>query len=118
MQEQPSKTVGTSLSFFQAKYQEQSTNKNLKSETGLASTFKSTSGWADGKYYCLYNNAVPGTVIKITNSVNEKYVFAKVLDAIPDIKQNSGMVICISNAAAKELGAAESSFNCSLKYSK
>ena len=103
---------------FKTVYESQSRNGEQVDEQGAAGIFKSTSGWADGKYYCLYNNAVPGTVIKITNSVNEKYVFAKVLDAIPDIKQNSGMVICISNAAAKELGAAESSFNCSLKYSK
>lgn len=103
---------------FKTVYESQSKNGEPVDQQGAAGIFKSTSGWTDGKYYCLYNNAVPGTVIKITNPVNEKYVFAKVLDAIPDIKQNNGLMICISAAAATELGAAESNFNCSLKYSK
>ncbi len=87
-------------------------------QQGIAGVFKSTSGWTDGKYYCLFNNITPGTIIKVTNPVNGKFVFAKVLDAIPDIKQNNGLIICISNAAATELGAAETNFNCSLNYSK
>ena len=87
-------------------------------EEGQAGVFKSTSGWTDGKYYCLHNSAPPGTIIKITNTANGKSVFAKVLDIIPDIKQNSGLLIRVSNAAANELGAGETNFNCSINYSK
>lgn len=103
---------------FKTLFESQNSSGEAINQQGAAGIFKSTSGWADGKYYCLCNNAVPGTIIKITNPANEKFVFAKVLDAIPDIKQNNGLIICISNAAATELGAAESNFNCSLKYSK
>jgi len=39
-----------------------------------------------------------------------------VLDLIPDLKQNSGIVIRISNAAASELGVAGTSFDCTLNY--
>jgi LysM repeat protein len=87
-------------------------------ETGTAGVFKSTSGWDDGKYYCLHNTAQPGTVIKVTNAANGKSIYAKVLDVIPDIKQNTGIIICISNAAADILGAGENKFDCSLNYSK
>jgi hypothetical protein len=45
-------------------------------------------------------------------------VYAKVLDAIPDIKQNSGLAIVISNAAAEELGAGENKFDCVVSYAK
>lgn len=86
---------------------------------GTTGVFKSTSGWTDKKYYCLHNSAVAGTILKITNPVNKKFVFAKVLDLMPDIKQNEGLFLLMSNAAAAELGAAEGiNFNCSINYAK
>jgi hypothetical protein len=81
--------------------------------------FKSTSGWHDGKYYCLHNMATPGTIVKITNNANGKSIYAKVLDIMPDIKQNNGLIICVSNAAADVLGVTENSkLDCTLNYSK
>jgi LysM repeat protein len=103
---------------FKTLFETQNSNGERVNQEGTAGIFKSTSGWTDGKYYCLYNTATPGTIIKITNTSNGKFVFAKVLDAMPDIKQNNGLVICVSNAAAKELGAGDSNFNCSVNYSK
>ncbi len=87
-----------------------------KNQSGVAGVFKSTSGWEDGKYYCLHNNANPGTIIKITNSSNNKSVYAKVLDVIPDLRQNEGMLIRISNAAADELGISTTTFDCQINY--
>ena len=87
-----------------------------KQESGTAGMFKSTSGWEDGKYYCLHNKAQAGTIIKVTNKANGRSVYAKVLDVIPDIKQNEGMVLRISNAAANELGAGIENFDCLINY--
>jgi LysM repeat protein len=87
-------------------------------ETGNAAVFKSSSGWDDGKYYCLHNTAVQGSIVKITNNTNGKIVYAKVLDVIPDIKQNAGIILRISNAAAAELGVGENQFDCTINYSK
>lgn len=87
-----------------------------KNQTGVAGVFKSTSGWEDGKYYCLHNTANPGTIIKITNSSNNKFIYAKVLDVIPDLRQNEGMLIRISNAAADELGVTNNTFDCQINY--
>ena len=101
---------------FKNMYQKQTSNKTVKEEAGEAGTFKSTSGWEDGKYYCLHNSAQPGTIIKITNPVNQRFVFAKVLDVIPDIKQNEGMIVRISNAAADELGVITDNFQCTLNF--
>ena len=100
---------------FKKIYDQQSGDKT--SSTGAGGTFKSTSGWQDGKYYCFNNDAAPGTVIKINNPASNKSVYAKVLDAIPEIKQNSGMMVIISNAAAEELGATEN-FNCEVSFTK
>jgi LysM repeat protein len=103
---------------FKSMYNDQVSNKKPENEIGLAAIFKTTSGWQDGKYYCFHNTASPGTIIKITNSASGKSIYAKVLDAIPDIKQNSGLLLRVSNAAAEELGEVESKFDCSITYFK
>jgi LysM repeat protein len=87
-------------------------------EAGAANVFKSSSGWSDGKYYCLHNNAQPGAILKITSNATGKTIYAKVLDVVPDIKQNNGLLIRISNAAAEELGVGENKFDCTISYSK
>ena len=104
--------------YFKNLYNQQTTEKPAVSKTGSAGVFKSTSGWQDGKYYCFNNEAAPGTVIKVTDNATGKSVYAKVLDAIPDIKQNSGLAVIISNAAAQELGVGENKFDCSFSYAK
>ena len=102
--------------FFKSLYNQQTNENAVKAEQGIAGVFKSTSGWEDGKYYCLHNSAPAGSVIKITNTSNQKSVYAKVLDLIPDLQQNNKLIIRISNAAAAELGAATTEFNCSLQF--
>ena len=101
---------------FKSAYNQQVGNKNPITDKGVAGVFKSTSGWDDGKYYCLHNKAQAGTIIKVTNKANGRSVYAKVLDVIPDIKQNEGMVLRISNAAANELGAGIENFDCLINY--
>lgn len=103
---------------FKDLYEEQHKGKLPVTENGLSGVFKSTSGWQDGKYYCFHNSAQPGTVFKITNSANNKTVYAKVLDLIPDISQNSGLILLISNSAAEELGISDSRFDCTISYYK
>ncbi len=99
---------------FKALYQ----SKNEITEEGDAGVFKSTSGWEDGKYYCLHNSAQPQTIIKITSNATGKTIYAKVMDVMPDIKQNKGKIILISNAAAHQLGITENKFSCTISYSK
>ncbi|MEP6617353.1 MAG: LysM peptidoglycan-binding domain-containing protein [Ginsengibacter sp.] len=122
MKEKETKAVGQAIDFkggsFKNLYNEQVNHKKAENEAGTAAVFKTTSGWQDGKYYCFHNTASPGTIIKVTNGANGKTVYAKVLDAIPDIKQNSGLMLRISNAAAEELGAGENKFDCSITYFK
>jgi LysM repeat protein len=102
---------------FKAAYNQQVGNKNVITDKGVAGVFKSTSGWDDGKYYCLHNSAPAGSYIKITNTANNRAVYAKVLDLIPDLKQNEGIIVRISNAAATELGTnGTTNFDCTLQY--
>jgi len=53
-----------------SEFEKQVKSKKIVAESGEAATFKSTSGWQDGKYYCLHNGSTPGTIIKITNNTN------------------------------------------------
>lgn len=103
---------------FKKLYDDQSSGKLPVAESGVSGVFKSTSGWRDGKYYCFHNTAPAGTILKITNTINGKSVYAKVLDLIPDINQNAGLILHLSNSAAEELGVSSTKFDCSITYSK
>ena len=99
---------------FKVAYERQNIqNPELDSATAMGSIFKSTSGWQDGKYYCFNNESAPGSILRIMNKESGKIIYAKVLDVIPDIKQNAGLQIIISNAAAEELGVGEK-FECAI----
>ena len=87
-----------------------------KSASGVAGTFKSTSGWQDGKYYALMNNAPVGTIVKVTLSSTNKSVYAKILGQLPDMKESAGLTIRISNAAASELGGGDGKMSVEVSY--
>lgn len=107
--------------FFKNLYKQQAlSNSAFRSEMGAASIFKSTSGWQDAKYYALMNNISPGTVVRITNPANSRIIFAKVLGELPPGKENDGLLIRISNAAAAELKVNEKDpkFSAEVSYAK
>jgi len=109
---------GSDGGYFKNLYNQQSANKSIVDKNGQAGVFKSTSGWHDGKYYCFNNDAAIGAVLKITNAATGKSVYAKVLDVIPDIKQNDGLSVILSNAAAAEIGGDENNFSCVVSFGK
>ncbi|MDQ2718427.1 MAG: LysM peptidoglycan-binding domain-containing protein [Bacteroidota bacterium] len=104
--------------YFKKLFDQQTEKKPPFYATGSVGIFKSTSGWQDGKYYCFNNDASPGVIVKVTNNATGKIVYAKVLDAIPDIKQNAGLSLVLSNAAAEELEAGDNKFDCVMSYVK
>lgn len=110
--------INFSGGYFKNLYNNQVEKKLPVNESGSGSVFKSTSGWQDGKYYCFNNDAPAGTIIKVTDNTTGKSVFAKVLDVIPEIKQNEGLAVIISNSAAEELGTGDNKFDCALSFAK
>ncbi len=102
---------GGSGGFFIGEY-----NEGTRSTNGTAGTFKSTSGWQDGKYYALMNNVQVGTIIKVIAPATQKSVYAKVLGQLPDMKESEGLTVRISNAAANELGEPEGKFSVQVRY--
>jgi len=106
----------SSSGHFNGSYFASDYNDGNNKFTGLAGTFKSTSGWNDGKFYVLVNNIPVGTIVKIIAPATQKSVFAKVLGQLPDMKESEGLTVRISNAAANELGEGEGKFNVQVRY--
>ena len=94
--------------YFKNHFQQQiKTSPITKDETVTSGIFKTTSGWQDAKYYLLMDKVSPGTIVKVINPTNNKAVFAKVLGEMSGIRQNSGLDVRISNAAASALEIAD-----------
>lgn len=94
--------------FFKSHFEQQARLiPPVKTATVTSGIFKTTSGWEDAKYYMLIDSLQPGTIVKVTNPANNKSIFAKVLGQMSGIRQNAGLDIRISNAAASVLEIAE-----------
>ncbi|UCJ08068.1 LysM peptidoglycan-binding domain-containing protein [Chitinophaga pendula] len=110
----PPVTVASDASFEQLYQQQVGNGKGVTTEKGPGSWFKSNAG--PGKYYALHNTAARGTIIKVTNPLNGRAIYAKVLDAIPQLKTNANLIIKLSDAAMSALGTNETKFYCELSY--
>ncbi|MEO5564175.1 MAG: LysM peptidoglycan-binding domain-containing protein [Chitinophagaceae bacterium] len=98
------KPLTSDNSYFKFSFDQQVKAKPIaKNSTVTSGIFKTTSGWQDTKYYMLIDGVSPGTIIKIINPDNNKSVYAKVLGEMNGIRQNQGLDIRISNAAASAL---------------
>ena len=92
-------------------------NKPMKEfqEKGLAA-------WIDDedvnprKYFGLHRTAPIGTIIKVTNPMNHKYVFVKVVGTLPDTGDNANIIIKISKASASKLEILDAHFQATLEY--
>lgn len=99
-------------SYFKSQFEE--TGKSISGNAGI---FKSASGWEDGKFYALVNNVAVGTIVRINNPVSGRAVFAKVLGALPEMKESLGLVARISDAAAAALDSGNTGkFSVEIRY--
>ncbi|MGX5819704.1 LysM peptidoglycan-binding domain-containing protein [Chitinophaga lutea] len=102
---------------FEQQYNNQTNNgRDAVSEKGPGTWFKSNAVVGSGKYYALHNSAPRGTIVKVTNPLNGRSIYAKVLDAIPQLKANANLIIKLSDAAQDALGTTEPRFYCELNY--
>ncbi|CAL1519920.1 LysM peptidoglycan-binding domain-containing protein [Chitinophaga sp. MM2321] len=111
----PTPVASASSDFEQIYEQQTNGGKKTTSEKGPGTWFKSN---AVGKYYALHNTAPRGTIIKVTNPLNGKAIYAKVLDVIPQMKSNAGLIIKLSDSAMQALGSNETRFYCELNYDR
>lgn len=95
-------------------------NKYLSStdynESGIA-------GWINDKNIngkksiALHKTAPIGTIIKVTNLMNNKSVYVKVIGTLPETGDNENTIIVLSKAAVSMLGAVDQKFRVNLNYS-
>jgi LysM repeat protein len=105
--------------FFKDEFNRQSNNgKQIASNAGSGSIFKSTSGWSDGKYYVLLDKVEKGTIVMIKNPSNGKAIYAKVLGGVEETSPGSGYLFRVSNAAAAQLGISTENFSAELIWGK
>ncbi|WP_207632702.1 LysM peptidoglycan-binding domain-containing protein [Foetidibacter luteolus] len=100
--------------YFSPAFGKEVEGRDLKNASGMASTFKTASGWADKKYYILMNDIPPGSIVKV--SAAGKTIYAKVLWSMGEMKENEGLQYRISNASASALGISEAKFEVSVVY--
>ncbi len=84
-------------------------------EVGVAA-WLSESELNQSKFYALHRTAPVGTIIKLTNRMNNNSVFVKVVGALPDTGDNTHIIIKITQAAAQRIGALDQKFTAELSY--
>jgi hypothetical protein len=91
--------------YFENDFLSQISNKKSTETTTLSGgSFKSTSGWSDGKFYILIDGVEKGKIVKVTNPLNNKSIYAKVLASISETKPGAKELFLISNATVAQLG--------------
>ncbi len=85
-------------------------------ETGVAGWIRTDIATSSGISYALHRTAPIGTIVKVTNTMNNKNVLVKVIGLLPDTGDNDNMLIKISAGAAKTLGVINEKFQAKLHY--
>lgn len=106
---------GTSRTSVIEKDPQSGTELEKITEVGVAA-WMSESDLNQSKFYALHRTAPVGTIIKLTNRMNNNSVFVKVVGTLPDTGDNNGYIIKITQAAAQRIGALDQKFTAELSY--
>lgn len=98
------------------KYEEELKPLNFEEiiESGVAEVIQGTDNTR--KYLALHRTAKAGTILKVRNDMNDQEVFVRVLGKLPDNTSNSNVLIKLSQAAYKRLGAIDAKFRVTISY--
>ena len=84
-------------------------------ETGVASWILDGQVSKD-KYYGLHRSAPIGTIIKVTNRMNNQFAYVKVVGVLPDTGENSNVIIKMSQAVSQKLNVLDPLFQVEMSY--
>jgi len=107
------KNDGDSLTFI--KKNDFAVNRKEMMEQGVA-TWIDDENINPNKYFALHRGAPVGTIMKVTNRMNKRTVFVKVVGKLPDTGDNDNIILKISKASAEKLGVRDQRFQCDLSY--
>lgn len=108
------------MTAFQRKYfnmVEDSTGKyKQKVQEGLATWFDETEPSRSGNMYALHKDAPLFSIVKVTNQINGKTIFVKVIQKLPNNTANENVLIRLTSSAAKELNILDEKSQVSTRY--
>jgi LysM repeat protein len=84
-------------------------------ETGVATLFADGAA-QNNKYYGLHRTAPIGTIVKVTNRMNNQSVYVKIVGVLPDTGENDNIIIKMSSAVSDKLNALDKYFQVELSY--
>ena len=90
-------------------YSRQAAEQKRPLQRGVAS-FTPGTGDASGQLFALYAGAKPGTVLKVTNTLNNAYAYVRVIGSPPENVLSQRVDILLSGTAARVLAASERNF--------
>ncbi|MGE0931308.1 LysM peptidoglycan-binding domain-containing protein [Peijinzhouia sedimentorum] len=91
------------------------TGKNMRvSEKGIAEVITGTGESA--KFLALHKSAPVGTIIQVTNPMNNISIFVRVIGKLPPTGENDKIVIKLSQSAYERLNAIDKKFLVDLSY--
>lgn len=110
------KTADTTPAVTTIKTNSSGADKTLTylTEKGVITWTKSNND--DGQYYALHPNAPIGTTITVKNMMNSKTIQVKVIGKLPNTADNQGVLMKISNSAAKALNVLDDKFLSTANY--
>lgn len=94
----------TTINAFQKKYNdlEAKSTKPIKEE-GIA-TFFDDSGEGNGSnMYALHKTAPISSVLKVTNTINNKSIYVKVMGRLPNTVNNEKVILSLAQSAARQI---------------
>lgn len=102
---------------LEALYAEQTQNgANVVTEKGTAGFYKVTTNARGVAALAFHNKAAKGSVIKVKNVNNGRYVYVKVIGPVPMTKQYHNCIIGLSDKVQAVLGVKDSKVFCELSY--
>ncbi len=95
-------------------YLRSNTGKKENQHQGAAYWIKDSK--EDSDFYALHRNAPLYSIIEVTNPMNNRVVYVKVIGKIPDTAYRDNVVVVLSPLAAKALGAVDPQFFVRVTY--
>ena len=89
---------------------------NNTAESGVATWMLEGSLNKKEKFYALHRTAPIGTIIKVVNPMNKRFVFVKVVGPLPDTGDNHDVLIKITQSAARRIGIVDARFRVDISY--
>lgn len=104
------------ISPYKELFEQQTLGVNITEEAGAAVFYSLKTKAAEGVYYAFHNTAIRGSILKIMNPASGKIIYAKVIGAIPKLKEYHNALLGLSSNAAPALGARDKRVFCKMKY--